>query len=174
MREREPKARLFDFAGRIPVARETADPWIFLVLIGLVAATVVALVFAREVFPDDDDARGHVIQLATGMLVILGAYFTAVNIREVRAQQTFDRLCRVIEQLGSDSEPVRVGAIRLLESIALEKLDLPAGSAGSALEARHVAVREALASVAAERGERPSVELAQRVLGELDARESRG
>jgi hypothetical protein len=165
---------MFDFAGRIPVARETADPWVFLAMIGLVAATAAGLVFAHDVFPGDDNARGYVIQLAAGMLVILGAYFTAVNIREARAQQAFDRLCRAIEQLGSDSEPVRVGAVRLLESIALEKLELPTGSAGDALAARQKAIREALALVSAERDGRPSVELAQRVLGELEARTSRG
>jgi hypothetical protein len=164
-----PKARLFSVTERTPLARETADPWIFLLLTGLVVVAGLAVAFPGEVFPEDEDARSHVIQLAAGMLVILGAWFTAVNIREVRAHQAFERLQKVIEQLGDGDEAVRIGAIRLLQSIALEKLDLPGGSTGQALVARRKAVGDALAAVAAEDGGRPSAALAEQVLRELEA-----
>ncbi len=154
----------------MPLVGDTADPWIFLVLTALVAVATFGVLFPEDVFPGDDDARAHVIQVAAGLLVILGAYFTAVNIREVRAQQAFDRLCKVIEQLGNGSEAVRLGSIRLLESIALEKLDLPSGSAGEVTRARRDAIREALAALAAESAELPCGELARRVLEDLEAR----
>jgi hypothetical protein len=170
MTGREPKARLFDLSTRVPLVRETADPWIFLVLTALVAVTTLAVIFPEDVFSGDRDARGHVLQVAAGLLVILGAYFTAVNIREARAQQAFDRLCKVIEQLGSSSEAVRVGAVKLLESIALEKLDLPSGNSGEVMLARHGAIREALACVAQESTELSSSALARQVLRDLDAR----
>lgn len=169
MAEQDPKARLFDLSTRIPLVRETADPWIFLVLAALVVVTAFAVTFPQDVFPGDKDARGHVIQVAAGFLVILGAYFTAVNIREARAQQAFDRLCRVIEQLGSGNEAVRIGAIRLLESIALEKLDLPGGSTGEVMRARNAAIREALESVVRESNGLPSTDLARQVLRDLEA-----
>jgi hypothetical protein len=164
------KARLFDLSSRIPLVRETADPWIFLVLSVLFVATAFAVVFPEDVFAGDRDARSHVIQVAAGLLVVLGAYFTAVNIRESRNQQAFDRLCRVIDQLGVESEAVRVGAVRLLESIALEKLDLPSGSTGDVLRARQHAVRDVLAAVARESTGSPSSDLAARVLSDLEAR----
>jgi hypothetical protein len=170
MAQRGLKARLFDLANRMPIVGDTADPWIFLVLTALVAVATFGVLFPEDVFPGDSDARAHVIQVAAGLLVILGAYFTAVNIREVRAQQAFDRLCKVIEQLGSGSEAVRLGSIRLLESIALEKLDLPSGSAGEMMRARRDAIREALASIAGESAELPYGELARRVLQDLEAR----
>jgi len=161
---------MFDLTGKLPIVGETADPWIFLVLMTLVAVAALGVAFPDDVFPGDDDARAHVIQVAAGLLVILGAYFTAVNIREARAHQAFDRLCRVIEQLGNGNEAVRVGAVKLLESIALEKLDLPSGSAGEAMRARRNAIREALRAVAEESAERPSSELARQALQKLEAR----
>lgn len=156
---------------RIPIVRETADPWIFLMLAGLVLLTALALAFPDEVFSGDKDARTHVIQVAAGLLVILGAYFTSVNIREVRAHQSFERLHKVIGQLESESEAVRIGAIRLLESIALEKLDLPTGSAGEVTRARRKAIREALDAFARE-SQGPAVAVAQEVLANLGAREA--
>jgi hypothetical protein len=170
MAGQELKARLFSLSTRIPLAKETADPWIFLVLVALVVVATVGVVFPEDVFPGDEDARSHVIQVAAGFLVILGAYFTAVNIREARAQHAFDRLCKVIEQLGSESEAVRIGAIRLLESIALEKLDLPGGSTGRVMRARNDAIVEALGSVAQESAGLPSTGLARQVLQDLEAR----
>lgn len=163
------KSKLFYISTRIPLIRETADPWIFLVLTALVVAAAFGIFCPETVFPGDEDARTHVIQVAAGMLLILGAYFTAVNIREARAQQSFDRLCKVIDQLGSDSETVRVGAIRLLESIALEKLDLPGGSAGQVRRARQKAILDALASVSEELAGSPSAKLARDVLTDLEA-----
>jgi hypothetical protein len=164
-----PKARLFDVAGRIPIIKETADPWVFLELLVLAVAVGLGVAFPDAIFPGDEDARTHVLQVGAGALVLLGAYFTAVNIRQVRADQAFDRLHKVIDQLGSDSEAVRAGAIRLLQSILLEKMDLPSGTAGEAMAARRKAVENALAAAVAEAGGRPSTALAERVLNELRA-----
>jgi len=77
------RTRLFDLAGRIPIVHETADPWIFTVLLLLIGIAAYGVINADSVFPGDKDARAHVIQAAAGFLVILGAYFTAVNLREV-------------------------------------------------------------------------------------------
>lgn len=164
-----PKARLFDVAGRIPIVKETADPWVFLELAILVVAVGFGVAFPDAVFPGDEDARTHMLQVGAGVLVIFGAYFTAVNIRQARSDQAFDRLHKVIDQLGSDSEAVRAGAIRLLQSILLEKMDLPSGTAGEAMAARRKAVEDALSAVADEAGERPSTALAEEVLNELRA-----
>jgi len=161
---------MFDAVStRVPIVRETADPWIFLMLVGLVLATILALIFPEQVFSGDRDPRTHIIQVAAGLLVILGAYFTSVNLREVRAHQSFERLCKTIGQLESDSEAVRIGAIRLLESLELEKLDLPTGSAGEVTSARRQAIREALEAFARE-SQGPAVAVAQEVLATLDAR----
>lgn len=164
-----PKQRLFGVPGRLPFVGETADPWIFTVLATLAVTAGLATAFAGEVFPHDKDARGHVIQLAAGLLVLLGAYFTAVNIRETRAHQAFERLHKVLEQLGSPSEPVRLGAISLLESIAVERLDLPSGSATEEVTAaRNHAVVTALQAVAAEEEGAPG-ESARATLRRLQA-----
>jgi hypothetical protein len=160
---------MFGLAGRIPLVRETADPWVFLELVVLVVVAGLGVAFAGAIFPGDDEARSHVLQVAAGVLIVFGAYFTSVNIREVRAHQAFERLQTVIDQLGSDSEAVRAGAIRLLQSIALEKLDLPTGSTGEVVVARQRAVEDALSAVAAEAGDRPSKALAAEVLRELRA-----
>jgi len=165
-----PKSRLFESSTRLPLVGETADPWIFLVLAALVAASVLGIAFPHAIFPGDRDARGHVIQAAAGCLVILGAYFTAVNIREARAHQAAERLGRTIDQLGSGDEAVRVAAVKLLQSMALERLDLPSQSAGEAMDARNGAIREALTVVAeGEEGLR-SADLARDVLRDLSAR----
>ncbi len=169
MSRRGPRDLLFALSNRVPLVREASDPMVLLVLAILVVATAIAVVFPSDVFPGDKDARSHVLQLAGGVLVLFAAYFTSVNLRETRAQHAFERLSRAIEQLGSESEPVRIGAIKLLESIALERLELPSGTGGSAAIARHEAVREALEAVAREpAGSSPS-DLAREVLQKLEA-----
>lgn len=165
----KPKARIFTLSTRVPLVRETADPWIFLVLLALVVVATAGVILAGDVFPGDKDARTHVIQVATGLLVILGAYFTAVNIREVRAQRSFEQLCAVIDQLGSQSESVRVGAIRLLQSLAHEELDLPGGALGRVVETRRLAILDALAVVAGEHPATPCADLANEVLEDLES-----
>jgi len=167
---RRPKAKLFEASTFLPFVGETADPWIFLVLSALVAVTVAGVALPHVVFPRDRDARSHVIQVAGGLLVVLGAYFTAVNIREVRAQQAFERLCKVIEQLGDPSEHVRIGSVRLRESIALEDLDLTSGSMGDVRRARRNAIRDALVSVAGDQHKRGSADAARQVLLRLEQR----
>jgi hypothetical protein len=159
---------LFDLAGRIPIVRETADPWIFTVLLLLVGLATFGVLDPNSVFPGDDDARAHVIQVAAGFLVILGAYFTAVNLREVRAHQAFDRLCRAVDQLGSESDAVRIGAVHLLESLALERLDLPTGSAGEVMRAKKSAIFDALEVLADDPAAGSSGERARQVLLKLE------
>lgn len=162
------RTRLFDLAGRIPIVHETADPWIFTVLLLLVGLATYGVINADSVFPGDKDARAHVIQVAAGFLVILGAYFTAVNLREARAHQAFDRLCRAVDQLGSESDAVRVGAVHLLESLALERLDLPTGSAGEVMQAKRSAIFEALEALAGDPAAGRSGEQARQVLHRLE------
>lgn len=168
---------MFEASKRIPVVGETVDPWIFLLLLGLAGSTTVGVMFAGEVFPNEPekDARSHVIQLAAGLIVLLGAYFTAVNIREARAQQAFDRLSKVIDQLASESDAVRMGAIRLLEGLAMERLDLPSGSYGhTARLARQNAIRDALGALASEPRDSPVRASARRVLAAIQADHTSG
>ena len=172
-RGRGPRDLLFALSNRIPLVREATDPMMFLVLATLVVATGFAVFFAEDVFPGDEDARSHVLQLAGGLLIVLGGYFTSVSLREIRAQQAFDRLCRVIEQLGSDSEAVRVGAIKLLEGLTLEKLELPSGTAGAAARTRQEVIREALEAVAREADGLPPSALARQVLQRLPVQRAR-
>ena len=78
-----PKARAFDVANRLPLVSETARP------VDVRGARLVrhspaaAVAFPGVIFPRHHDARSHVLQVAGGLLVILGAYFTAVTIREI-------------------------------------------------------------------------------------------
>lgn len=159
--------RLTPSSPRLPLLAGAADPLILLVLVGLGLLAALGTAFAGQVFPDDHDARGHVIQIAAGVLVLLGAYFTAVTVREARAQQAFERLQKTIDQLGSNSEAVRIGAIRPLEGIAWEKLDLPNSSSAAAVTAsRPLAVWDVLSAVANEpAGTAPA--LARAVLDDL-------
>ena len=164
-----PKHALFGVFDRIPVVKEMADPIVAGVLGVLVLLTIAGVALPGQVFPHDHEARSHVMQIAAGLVVVFGAYYAAVNIREVRGQKYLERLSNVIDQVGSSQPAVRLGGIRLLQSIALERPLLPSDSmTTTAAVARKQAIREVLRSVS-EEGDTDVAQLAALVLKELTA-----
>jgi hypothetical protein len=162
-----PKERLFGLSDRIPLVKEAADPIVAAVLGLLVVLAIVGISIPGEIFPHDNAARSHILQLAGGLILVLGAYYTSVNLRELRAHQYLDRLAKNIELLGAPNQAVRMGSIRLLQGIALERPALPVDSttAGAASARRH-AIREALETVS-EADDARTAQLAATVLAEL-------
>lgn len=62
---------------------------------------------------------------ALGGLALLGTlYFSALTLRLNRRGQLTERFTKAIEQLGSDSLPVRLGGIYALEQIAFDSAEL--------------------------------------------------
>lgn len=155
--DRREKDRVFRFFSGLRFLRDAGDPVAAGVLMMFAVAAGAILVVA--------DDRAVVIQCAAGLVVCAGLYFTAVGLREGRADRYADRLTRALDQLGSDQEAVRVGAIRLLAGMLLENPGIPEDPASrSAMRVRKLAIREALAVVAREVEGRPA-EIARDVLG---------
>ena len=64
-----------------------------------------------------DDVHGRMFQFATGLVAIVALAFTALNFWLSREGHMTDRFTKAIEQLGSASLDVRLGAIYSLERI---------------------------------------------------------
>lgn len=161
------KDRIWGWCDHIPLIKETADPIVATVLSLVIVLTAMGLSFPGQIFPHDNAARSHVLQVAGGLVLIFGAYYASVNLREVRAQQYLERLARVIDQVGSPSEPVRLGSIRLLQGALLARPALPADSmSAKTAEARRLAMLEVLKAISRE-GDTPAACLADDVLKEL-------
>jgi hypothetical protein len=164
---RGPKERLFAICDRIPLVKEAADPIVATVLGLLAVLAVVGVSIPGEIFPHDSAARSHILQVAGGLVLLFGAYYVSINLRELRAQQYLERLAKNIELLGSPSQVVRIGAIRLLQSVALERPALPADSTTArAARARRQAIREVLEAMS-EAEDARTARLATTVLEEL-------
>jgi hypothetical protein len=163
-----PKNVLFSISNRIPLLREAADPVIATVLWTLLIATAGAVALPGEIFPHDHDARTHVLQIAGGLLLVLGAYATSIALRDRRATEYLTRLADAIGKLDSSTLPARAGTIRLVQSLALERPTLPSDSTTEgALSARRAAIWDALCMI---EGRDPELAaLAEQVLGELRA-----
>lgn|SRR5271170_5140865 len=145
------KTRVFSVFDRIPIVSEFADPIVATVLLAIIAVTAGALLLSSQIFPHDSEARSHVIQIAGGLVLILGLYYASVTVRELRAQQYLERLSTLIGQLSSTNEAVRVGTLRLLQSAALERPTLPSDSTTEgAAQARSRAIWEAITQVSRE------------------------
>ena len=166
-RARGPKDKLFDFVNRLPLLGEMADPIVASVLLVLVSVTIFGLASPHAVFPHDHTPRSHILQAAGGLLVVFAAYYSAIALRDRRAHEYLDRLAKALSDLASDSVATRVGAIRLLQSLALERPVLPPDSTTiGALRARKAAIWEALSAL--DQDESSVVqELAGRVRNEL-------
>jgi hypothetical protein len=135
---------------RVPVIKDAADPVVAGVLWLVVILTVAGVALAGTViFPHDKDARSHIIQLAGGMIVILGAYFTARRLVAGQTQQYVERLGATLALLDSDHEATRIGAIKLLQGMAVEGAGLPRNSGGiESAGAWQAAIQQALKAVA--------------------------
>jgi hypothetical protein len=145
------KARVFSVFDRIPIVSEFADPIVATVLLAIIAVTAGALLLSSQIFPHDSEARSHVIQIAGGLVLILGLYYASVTVRELRAQQYLERLSTLIGQLSSTNEAVRVGTLRLLQSAALERPTLPSDSTTEgAAQARSRAIWDTITQVSRE------------------------
>ena len=80
---------------------------------------VVAPLFAQSP-ADVGDARTSAIQLIAGVVVAVGALFTARTYRLNRTGQITERFTKAIGQLGDDKVEIRLGGIYALEQIAKE------------------------------------------------------
>jgi hypothetical protein len=169
--QRVDKRRIFAIFDRVPVVRQTGDPVIAGVLMLFALAVIVALALAEDIFPGDDRARTYVVQIAGGFLALFVFYFASINLRTSRAQHYADRVSKAIEQVGSTSDVVRIGAVRLLEGLALEEPEIP-GDDASRLAAR--AYRRAIADVLAEIADGESGELASKARHILASLEAQG
>lgn len=67
-----------------------------------------------------DAMRGFLIQAGAGMLAFGALVYTALNFRLSREGHVTDRYTKAIEQLGSQSPEVRLGAIYALERIMID------------------------------------------------------
>jgi hypothetical protein len=165
-----PKNWLFSRSNRIPLVREAADPVVATVLLLLLIATAYGIARPHDIFPHDHDARGHVLQVAGGLLVVLGAYATSIALRDRRAHEYLTRLGDAIGKLDPAVPPATAGAIRLLQGLALERPALPADSTTpAAVAARRAAIWDALEMI--ERGRDGDLaSLAKKVRHELRER----
>ena len=164
-----PKTRLFATINRAPIVGELADPIVASVLGTLVIITIVAIALPSAVFPRDHDGRTHVLQIAGGLLVVFGVYYTSIAVRDRRAHEYLERLAACIGQLDSTCKATRVGAVRLIQGIALETPVLPSDSTTEgALTARRDAIWDVLCELSRDPDE-DVAELATRVREELTA-----
>lgn len=135
----------------------------------LVILTMVAIALPTTVFPHDHDGRTHVLQIAGGLLVVLGVYYTSIALRDRRAHEYLERLATCIGQLDSACKATRVGAVRLIQGIALETPVLPSDSTTEgALAARRSAIWDVLCEFSRD-PDMDVAELATRVREELTA-----
>jgi hypothetical protein len=137
------KSRAFAFLRHVPVIRDTADPeyvGIFLLFMCVVVGALIA-------FGQSSSAYTKVLQTAGGVLVVLGVYFTVVNLRTSRVEQYVGRLIAAIGQLGSESKAVRLATIRLLEALVLEEPDVNVKDVERVARYKRAAI-EALAAIA--------------------------
>ena len=79
----------------------------------------------RELFEIENDSRGTLGQILSGVAVLTGLIFawqqlgqTSDNLRVSQEGQITDRFSRAVDQLGSDDLTVRLGGIYALERIA--------------------------------------------------------
>jgi hypothetical protein len=142
MAPRTLKDRLERVPECVPLIKDAGDPVVAGLLLALLLAAIVCLIEANDIFPSDHEARTHVIQAVGGIVVLLGAYFTANRLAFQRSQQRAEILSKLLDQIGSDNRAIRIGAIRLIERVVLE---LPRHRA-AAVERRiyEQAIRDAL------------------------------
>lgn len=120
---------------RAPIVGESVDPVIAGILWLVLMLGIVGVALAGSVlFPHDKDARSHVIQLAGGVLLVLGAYFTVRNLMASQAQQYAERLRTTIAELDKSSPAVQRAAVNLLEAMAYENSGLPGNSEGKKVD----------------------------------------
>ena len=79
----------------------------------------------REIFEIENDSRGTLGQILSGVAVLTGLIFawqqlgqTSDNLRVSQEGQITDRYSRAVDQLGSDQFTIRLGGIYALERIA--------------------------------------------------------
>lgn len=161
------KAQLWSVTDRIPLVKETADPVVATALGLLVVVAIVGISIPSTIFPHDRTARSHVLQLAGGLLVVFGVYYTALTIRDRRSHEYLERVATLIAQLASPSPAVQIGTIRLLQNAALEKPALPRDSiSAEASVARRDAILDALGELSKQNNSSVSC-LAQTVYDDL-------
>lgn len=160
------KTRVYGAFDRVPVLREMADPVIAGCLAVVVLAVAVALVFAPDILPRDDNPEASIVQVGGGLVLVVGVYFTAVNIRLSRAANHSEHIATVLALLDTDREDVRLGAVKLLQAVGTESPDTPGDSASrAAARARQASIIGTLEVVA--QGQSPAAEAARQALAQL-------
>jgi hypothetical protein len=144
------RARGEEWFKNLPVLGGATDPAAGLILWIIAIVSGVAFALAGDVFfQHDKDARSHVIQLAGGVIILFGAYFTARQLMNAQTQKYAERLSSTLEQLGSARMSVRISAIRLLQGMLLESHGLARDKSGRYIEAAwKAAIRDALRAFA--------------------------
>jgi len=114
-------------AARPP--RPRVDRWAYAVALLAIGALFVFFVLPGLLVDDADfpsaadrykaknDVRATGIQLLGGLVLIVGAYFTARTFGLNREGQITDRFSKAVDHLGSDKEATRLGGIYALERI---------------------------------------------------------
>jgi hypothetical protein len=108
--------------GRSRWIGEAADPVVAAFLLVVAAAAIVGVAFANHIFHGEHAARSLVIQIAGGVVVLLGAYFTAHHFALQREQQRLETLSKLLDQVAAANPATQIGAVWLLQALML---DLP-------------------------------------------------
>jgi hypothetical protein len=114
------KERLEEIPTHLPLIANASDPVVAAALWLVFLAATAGLIWAHRILPSDHEARTHIIQIAGGIVVLFGSYFAANRLAVQRSQQRAEMLRKLLDHLGSSRPAVRVGAVRLMESLALE------------------------------------------------------
>lgn len=119
----------------------------------------------------ETSVRTAVLQSAAGIALFVGLYYTSRTARSNRQGQAADRFSKAVEQLGSESTDVRIGAIIAFEHLARESKELRVPITD--LLARFVNGRCSRADLSSEGKAEPiaaDVDMAIRVLGRRTGR----
>jgi hypothetical protein len=137
------KYGLFQRANQVPFLGQLVDPVAASVLLVFALGTGIALLVAGTDVP--------VLQCAAGLLVCAGVYYTAMGLRDARAERHHDRIIALFGQLGSEQPAIQMGAVTLLAGLLVEERDLPRDPGTAlAIAYRKLAIEVVLESVAAD------------------------
>jgi len=137
------------------------DKTVGMVLLAIALGAVAAILLGWRSSGSKADLIDAVVKCAGGVIVLLGAYFTARTLKQSRAEHRLARMQEAIKMTGDDHPSVALGGMLILNELARTS-DETRGEKRQA-----VLVRAVLAELAASGGERAAP--ARRVLDELSA-----
>lgn len=137
------------------------DATVAFALVVIAVASIATIVVGPKVSKPDADLIDAVVKCAGGVVVLLGAYFTARTLKQSRADHRIARMLEAIKMTADDEPPVWLGGILILGELART-------SERTRGEKRQAdVVRAVLGDLANRDDERGRV--ARRVVGELPA-----